>query len=307
MSRAFSTAVSVFAAVALALGACTAGEANAGKATVETSSPERDDLRVDLGEVDADETAVVVGCDRKTIGESSGPLAVAYGVVDGMIADEPCFGERSSVVESAWSELAAITPPTLIEGVTIVAGFDDAAGDTLAYAAPVSNESDDHLIAVGIDAAVADPEELRLTMAHELAHVFGQTPDQIDVAVFGDECDTFYNGFGCFTVDAYVTAWVDQFWPRDVISSLPQDYSVDIDGGEERCAIDATFPGSYAASHPEEDFAESFSAYVFDVALPPALDERLRFFDDYPEFVAMRDAVRAEGRPAPPNNFDLCG
>ncbi len=293
------------AAVAIVLGACSPDGEVAGKASIETSSPVS--VTVGPSATATDGHTVVVGCDRKTIGESSGPLAVAYGVSDGRIADEPCFGDPSVVVEAAWNDLTAITPPVLIDGVTIVAGFNDDAGDTLAYAAPVSNESDDHLIAVGIDAAVADPDELRLTMAHELAHVFGQTPGQIDVAIFADECDTFYNGFGCFTADAYVTAWIDQFWPQVSIVSLPEDYSVDIDGGEERCAVDPTFPGSYAASHPEEDFAESFSAYVFDVELPTALDERLGFFDEYPEFVAMRAAARAAGAPVPPNNFDRCG
>ncbi len=259
------------------------------------------------GPNDPDESVRVPGCDRKTIGEESGPLAVAYGVVDGQIADTPCFGEPSDVVVSAWNELAAVTPLELIDAVTIVAGFDDEGGETLAYAAPVANDSDEHLIAVGMDSAVQDPQELRLTMAHELAHVFGQTPGQIDVAVFDDECDTFFNGFGCFAADAYVTAWVDQFWPSSVVDSLPDDHSVDIDGGDDRCTVDPAFPGSYAASHPEEDFAESFSAYVFDVELPAALEERLGFFDEYPEFVSMRDAVRAIDEPAPPNNFGRCG
>lgn len=252
-------------------------------------------------------TVPVEGCDRKTIGEDFGPIAVAYAVQDGRLAPAPCFGEASDVVEQAWNDLAVVTPPQLIDGVTILAGFDDAASDTLAFAGPVSNDSDEHLIAVGITAAVDDPQELRLTMAHELAHVFTQTTDQIDVALFARECDTFYNGFGCFQQDAYVTAWVDQFWdPRD-IAELPRDYSVDIDGGEDRCVIDPGFPGSYAASHPEEDFAESFSAYVFDVDMPDGFLERAEFFDSYPEFIAMRQAIRRADVPVPPGNFDLCG
>ena len=248
----------------------------------------------------------VEGCDRKTIGEEFGPLAVAYGVVDGRLAPIPCLGEPSTVVEDAWHELAAVSPIELLDGVVIVAGFTDS-DDTLAYAVPVDNDSDEHLIALAIDAAVDDPQELRLTMAHELAHVFTQTPDQIDVAVFDGECDTFYNGFGCFQVDAYMTAWIDMFWPQSAIATLPTDYTVDIEGGVERCDLDPSYPGSYAASHPEEDFAESFSAYVFDVELPPSLETRLVFFDQYPEFVRMREAVRALGDPAPPGNFERCG
>lgn len=249
----------------------------------------------------------VEGCDRSTIGEESGPLAVAYGVTDGRLDDTPCFGEASSVVESAWFDLAIVTPPSLISGVTIVAGFDDRDSDTLAFAGPVANDSDDHLIAIGMFSASDDPDELRLTMAHELAHVFTQTPDQIEVARFGSECDTFFNGFGCFQPDAYMTAWIDQFWSPAEIDSLPSGFGVDITGGEERCDVDPGYPGSYAASHPEEDFAESFSAYVFDVDLPPAFAEREAFFDAYPEFAAMRRSVQRTGLPAPPGNFDECG
>lgn len=249
----------------------------------------------------------IEGCDRKTIGEESGPLAVAYSVQNGRLAPSPCFGEASAVVEAAWLELALIAPPQLIAGVTILAGFDDEDSDTLAFAGPVNDDSDDHLIAVGIVAAVDDPQELRLTMAHELAHVFTQTTDQIDVAFFADDCDTFFNGFGCFQQDAYMTAWIDQFWAPTDVASLPSDYSVDIEGGEQRCLVDPGFPGSYAASHPEEDLAESFSAYVFDVDMPVGFDDRLRFFDDYPEFVAMRQAIRRREGSEPSGNFDDCG
>lgn len=249
----------------------------------------------------------VEGCDRKTIGEESGPIAVAYAVESGRLAPTPCFGEASDVVIDAWTELAQITPPQLIFGVTILAGFDDSESDTLAFAGPVANDSDEHLIAVGMRSAADDPQELRLTMVHELAHVFTQTNDQINVAFFSNECDTFYNGFGCFEQDAYMTQWIDRFWSATEIETLPRNYSADIEGGDRRCLIDPGFPGSYAASHPEEDFAEAFSAYVFDVEMPPGFDDRISFFDEQPVFVAMRQAIRRTGDPAPPGNFDECG
>jgi len=250
---------------------------------------------------------LIDGCDRKTIGEESGPLEVVYAVRNGRLAATPCLGEASDVVVAAWNDLAQITPPQLIAGVTLVAGFDDAASDTLAFAVPIGDDSDEHLIAVGIFSAVDDPAELRLTMAHELAHVFTQTSDQIDVAFFAEECDTFFNGFGCFQPDAYLTEWIDLFWPAAELATLPGDYAADIEGGDRRCELDAGFPGSYAASHPEEDFAESFSAYLFDVDMPAGFDERLAFFDEHPEFVAMRQAIRRTGDPMPPGNFDECG
>ena len=273
--------------------------------TTTTSKPA--ESSTDPSSVDSGDEFVIDGCDRKSIGEESGPLEVAYAVQNGRLATAPCFGEASEVVEVAWADIAQITPPQLIAGVTIVAGFDDAESDTLAFAGPVADDSDAHLIAVGIAAAVDDPQELRLTMAHELAHVFTQTSDQIDVAFFADECDTFFNGFGCFQPDAYMTEWIDRFWSAAELQTLPSDYSADVDGGEGRCDVDGGFPGSYAASHPEEDFAESFSAYVFDVDMPPGFDGRRAYFDEQPEFVAMRQAIRRSGEAIPPGNFDECG
>lgn len=252
-------------------------------------------------------SSTVEGCDRRSIGEDFGPLLVGYAAENGRLSANPCFGEASEVVVAAWTDLAQITPPQLIAGVTIVAGFDDIRSDTLAFAGPVADDSDEHLIAVGVFSAANDPAELRLTMAHELAHVFTQTSDQIDVAFFANECDTFFNGFGCFQPDAYMTEWIDAFWTVAELETLPSDYSADIAGGERRCSIDPGFPGSYGASHPEEDFAESFSAYVFDVEMPAGFSDRLAFFDTHPEFVAMRQAIRRTGAPIPPGNFDACG
>jgi len=158
-------------------------------------------------------------------------------------------------------------------------------------------------------AAVDDPDELRLTMMHELTHVFGQeTGSQLIVSDGPAGCDTFYNGVGCFTEDSYLWAWIQEFWPPELRETLPRDGSVGSeDAAFERCDADASYTGSYAAIHPEEDFAETFSAYVFDVDVDPALQDKLDFFDRYPEFVAIRENARAAGYSGTPADFQGCG
>lgn len=249
---------------------------------------------------------LVVGCDRFTIGEDEGRLVAAYGVAASELA-EPCLGARDAVVEEAWAELVSVAPTELTEAVALVAGFVPEASETLAYAAPINDDSEAFMIALDVEFAAADPDERRLTMAHELAHVFTQTTDQLDVAVYGDECDTFFNGFGCLRVGSYLTDWIDTFWSPSALAALPVGGEIDEVAGSERCATDPTFPGSYAASHPEEDFAESFAAFVFDVDLPRAVRPRLEFFEAFPEFVEMQTAVAAAGWEAPENNFEVCG
>jgi len=251
--------------------------------------------------------AYVAGCDRISIGEDFGPLVAAYGVTRGRLNDSPCFGEPDPVVERAWTSLASAAPAALTDSVAVMAGFDSDGGDTAAYASSIDDDTEAFLIAIAVDAGQIDPEELQLTLAHELAHVFTQTTSQLDIAVFADECDTYFNGFGCFRDDAFITAWIDTFWSPQDLASLPIDGEADEPGGLVRCEANSGFVGSYAASHPEEDFAESFAAYVYGVDLPPAVQSRIDFFDGYTAFAEMRDNIRASGSDGLPNNFDTCG
>lgn len=52
----------------------------------------------------------------------------------------------------------------------------------------------------------------------------------------------------------------------------------------------------YAATNVVEDIAESFAAWVIedDVSGDSMVADKLAFFDDYPELVAIRDRIRTE-------------
>ena len=278
----------------LAAGACVSDPAESG------GGADRDDGAVVAG-------TYVVGCDRFTIGEEFGPLLGAHGVDGGTVAPEPCFGVAVPEVVTAWRSLASVAPPSLVEAVDLVAGYEPNDSGTLAYAGPIDDDTEGFLIAVDVEAAADDPGELELTMAHELSHVFTQVTSQLDVAVFADECDTLFNGIGCFQPDAYITSWIDEFWDPTELAALPADGATDEVGGEARCAADPSFVGSYAASHPEEDFAESFAAYVFDVPVPTSVEPRMAFFERYDEFRSMRDAIASAGRSRPAVEMDGCG
>ena len=51
----------------------------------------------------------------------------------------------------------------------------------------------------------------------------------------------------------------------------------------------------YAASNPDEDFAESFVAFVLKEkpTKSTTVDQKIRFFYDFPELVEMRDFIRS--------------
>lgn len=224
-------------------------------------------------------------------------------VADVVIDDDPRLIE-------AWESLVAITPIELVSDISLLAGYEPCPEcSTLAFVTTLDEDSTFFLLAVDVVSGASDPDELRLTMMHELTHVFAQEPGaQLIVSSGPFGCDTFYNGAGCFTEDSYLWAWIQEFWPLEIRDTLPRDGSVGTDDEAfERCDLDAAYTGTYAAVHPEEDFAETFSAYVYDVEASPALGAKYAFFDRYPEFVAIRDSARALGLPQIEGNFGGCG
>lgn len=255
--------------------------------------------------------------------EEDGVVTAVHFVVQGQIQD-PCYvdqrGEGDDVSQvvvdddprliAAWESLTAITPIELVDDISLVAGYEPCADcGTLAFVTTLDEDATFFIIAVDVVSGAADPGELRLTMLHELTHVFAQRPgEQLIVQSQSVPCDTFFNGIGCFTADSYLWSWIQEFWPAEIRDSLPADGGVGTDDeADARCAADAGYTGSYAAVHPEEDFAETFSAYVFDVEVDPALTAKYAFFDRYPEFVAIRENARAAGFSGVDDNFGGCG
>ncbi len=251
-------------------------------------------------------------CDPVDV-EDEGVVTAMHFVVQGEIQplcySEPA-GEEDPRLLDAWNSLIAVTPTELVDDISLVAGYEACSGcDTLAFVVALDTEATFFLLAVDVVAGAADPDELRLTMMHELTHVFAQAPgDQLIVQPTGDGCATYFNGVGCFTDDSYLWAWIQEFWSPAELDGLPADGSPDDDrDAEQRCRSDARYTGAYAAVHPEEDFAETFSAYVYDVETDPALADKLAFFDRYPEFVAIRENARELGLAGTEGNFEGCG
>jgi hypothetical protein len=250
-------------------------------------------------------------CDEATIGDDGGTLVAALAVTDGEI-DGVCLGEPDARLDAAWQELTAVVPPERLDDVGVVAGFDDPSSDVLAFATMLGESNERFGIAVNLALAEEDPDQFRLTLAHEASHVFSQTPDQLDVAVDPSACPTFHNGNGCFLEGSLLLDWIDRFWTDEQLAALPdptgtEGDGADDEGAERRCSLDAGFPGVYAASSPEEDFAESFAAYVFGVEVPDEVRPRLDFFAERPELAGFRQMAAADPRGRPAGAFDECG
>ena len=262
--------------------------------------------------VEAADGQGVAGCSPDEVGSSEEtPFTIVRVVVDGSLGPI-CLGDDDPTLTEAWETLATIVPPSELADLAFFGGFtypegDEAEEETFAFVTPEPS-GETFQMAVNLPAFEADPDEALLTIAHEFSHVFTSVPTQIDRSDEAFEtCTTYLSASGCFVPGSLIDDWVDTFWPR-WIEGFDPNAEATVAGGEDRCALDPGFFGPYAASDPEEDFAESFSAFVFRLpAQGPQQQARLDFLEGRAELVAYRDRTDAAGLTPRENTFARCG
>ncbi len=227
---------------------------------------------------------------------------VALARVEGGELGPMCFGGRQGII-AAWSVIAAVTPDEYRRDIEWL-GLIDEDSDILAYTTPVGEVGEPFLLAFHVDLELGS-DLFTLTVAHELAHVVTSLATQIDTSP--GPCSTFVSYGACFAGDALVMDWIEAFWSDEDLAAVAAPDDPQVDHGEQRCRLDAGLLGPYAAAHPEEDLAEAFSAFVFDVEVREAVRPRLDFFEEVPAAVAFRDRARAKAGPMVSDVFDPCG
>ena len=271
---------------------------------------------VETGGIDASLTRDDVDCDAEALGEDEATQFVdAYYVVDGTLG-AVCFGEADPTMTKAWKSLATITPPDQLNDLALFAGFGTSGGDeeetqgtTLAFVNVIDDEGTAFQMSVNLDAYDEDPTEAALTMAHEFSHVFTATSGQLDRSPEAAEtCDTYFNGEGCYLPDSLMAEWIAEFWSPEALANVDPNKDVGIDDGADLCAADPSFLGPYAATTPEEDFAESFSAFVYRVEpTTPEVRAKIDWFAEQPGLAEFRDRAVAAGKGPLEGSFEGCG
>lgn len=233
--------------------------------------------------------------------------------VVGSVLGAVCHGQEDPRLLEAWEMLRAFVPAEEFDTLVLFAGFEhsgdgsDPLGDLIAYVNSTGDPTRT-LFQISINLAVEeDPDARRLTLAHEFSHIFTQEDSQLDRTMDPFACPTYYNGEGCFEANSYIAQWIATFWDPAEIEAI-DPWVQDADRAQARCKLDGGFLGTYAATSPEEDFAEAFSAFVFDLPVAtPGLRARYAFFEERPALRAFRDAARAAGLTPLPNTFEGCG
>ena len=253
-----------------------------------------------------------IDCSEDGLGSTDETEFINAHVVVGGVLGALCYGDEDPTLITAWEELAIITPGLQLADLGLFGGFISGEGGeetTLAFVNTLDDDGTLFQMSVNLDSYDEDANEARLTMAHEFSHVFTALPSQIDrSAEAADSCATYDNAEGCYAADSIMAQWIALFWGNGLIDQIDPNTEATGAEGEARCDVNPGFFGPYAASNPEEDFAESFSAFVY--RLETATPEQQAKFDwmaAQPGLAEFRDRAVSAGVGPLENNFEACG
>jgi hypothetical protein len=158
----------------------------------------------------------------------------------------------------------------------------------------------------------ADFPTMSTTMIHEFGHLLTLNQSQVptdtsvfynpdDEAIYDREeaaCSTYFSFEGCSFPDSYVNRFFQRFWP-DIYDEWKLIYEED---DPDRLDTKLTafyeeypdqFVTDYAVTDPSEDIAESFMYFIFtpQPAGETIADQKVLFFYEYPELVALRGEI----------------
>jgi hypothetical protein len=210
-----------------------------------------------------------------------------------------------------WDYFTAIIPAAQRDAISYYILATDGRGGMLASAEHFSGTSSTWALLVD-PADAARPRDLTFTLLHEFGHLLTLNSSQVkadqavlmhpdDLNVFEQEaagCPTYFASGGCSLPDSYINQFYDQFWTRildewktvnaarkksNYLALLSHFYAKHV----------TQFVSPYAATSPEEDMAETWSAFVLN--RKPADDSiahrKVLFFYGFPELVELRTQI----------------
>lgn len=155
-----------------------------------------------------------------------------------------------------------------------------------------------------------EKEELTYTFIHEFGHLLTLNSNQIDTLITSPErisesmylelanrCKPkYFADEGCAKKGSYLNLFVETFW-KDMYEEWKAVQETQSQEELERFyqKYKDRFITDYAATNPEEDIAESWTAFVLKEKPTgnAVIDKKILFFYEFPELVKIRNVIRA--------------
>ena len=248
-------------------------------------------------------------------------IYIATYLISGDALNEPNFEsvpsdlqdeqDDTTTHQKLWQYFASLIP---LENRSSLAEFSVMTDGQDNVLAAVAQTYDDPKL-WGLEVDIADSQDyyyLSYTLVHEFAHLLTLGSDQVppSEAIFNSPddndiylnevaaCPNFFPGEGCSNSDSYINQYYSQFW----LSIYDEWNDINLEENDdlyyERLddfyyKYQDEFLTDYAATHPAEDIAESFSFFVFSEmpAGDTVAEQKILFFYNYPELVALRTNI----------------
>lgn len=169
--------------------------------------------------------------------------------------------------------------------------FDDNNNDVGASVWRSDNPDKWHM---SVNEAFADNKvDLIRTIIHEYGHIITLSGDQV-TEVEG-ACPRLELSEGCGTQKSYINNFNSQFWNTYGIAPGKAGELSESEAADLYASYPRSFVSEYASTNITEDMAESFADFVVK-AKPQSnaiKDQKVKFFYQYPEFVSLRNNIRA--------------
>ena len=209
--------------------------------------------------------------------------------------------------QKAWDRFAGLFPAAGRPEIVLFVGIDQDESNGTDGALQVSALDDDkRYLALDVSGAV-EFKELTRTMIHEYSHLLQFRPSALTPGTEDEFCDVYDGGEACPKPGSYLRLWSEAFYPEVTDGDDYPEEEADV---EDRYSADEHVTDDYAATNPAEDRAETFAEWVLlnaptgpkfvnedphydaPVTGDRVVDEKLRFFDQFPELVALRTNIR---------------
>ena len=223
------------------------------------------------------------------------------------------YQDDTETQQFIWDYYAGMIPADARSMLTNYIVVTDGLGGSLA--AVEQSPDDPSLWMLNVDIAdTNDLQDLTFTLIHEYGHLLTLNADQVDIDEYlfynpddedayydaEESCATYFPGEGCARSSSYLYQFHLEFW--DDLYDEWSDTQYIEDDDEYYAALDEfyykyedQFLTDYAATNPGEDIAESWAFFVTQPKPDGATiaEEKILFFYQFPELVALRDEIIA--------------
>jgi len=227
------------------------------------------------------------------LGDIEGEVVASY-----MIDRQEISTRAPRAYQEYFKRLLTILPDQYDDHIDELVIFTKGNEDVGAYVETQVPYTKDWRYAVRESEIKEDPESDASTelMIHEFAHIFSL--DQVfKEKNFATNCHPYFADTICYGADSYIGQFVEEFWSTEMLDELQ---SVQEDAKYTRADFynqyESQFVSEYAATDPAEDFAESFTWYVYGEMAPrgPIADDKIEFFDRFSYTQALADEIIRE-------------